>query len=95
MSSVATKLSADQWFQRWQQLSTCRKELGAKFQAKHQEALVAGGYCTADGARIFRESDALWREYEIAHARAGVAWARYVIAKHRLADADVLDVEPH
>lgn len=94
MTTVVPNLTAEQWFDRWHQLSLCRKEIGGQRQAKHQEAMAAGSYRTAEGERLHRETDALRRKYDIADARVCVAWARYVIAEHNVVPEDVFDVEP-
>lgn len=93
MMTAENTLSADQWFERWQQLADHRERAAEEMQQKAAKALSSDIWIE-EGRRLHDEWDAARREKDIASARQDVAWAHYVVARHNLYPNDVFDVRP-
>lgn len=80
---------AEELWSQWEELSAVAREVGDRLVAKGDEWKQAHEQ-NADAAReLWSEHQVLMREYEIARARVNVVYARYLVAKYGLNDADI------
>lgn len=91
MTHMTQQDEADQWWDRYRDLQGVFAEIAAGRQA------VARRWRDMEPSeareRVWDEHEMWARKEDIAIARIHVAWARYIVAKHGLTEADVFDVE--
>lgn len=77
----------------WSTLCDVRQEIGQRCSAQAATWVEDDSIDRETRERLWREYEALCREWDIADARANVARARHVVAKYNLNESDVFDVE--